>query len=155
MNPLTQAILLSALPISEIRGGIPLAFYYNLKWAIWILVLVNILIIPLAFLFLDYINKFLLKIGFYKRFFYHIIENTRRKTEEKIEKYGYLGLTLFVAIPLPVTGAYTGTLAAWLFGMDRKKSFLSIALGVIIASIIVFTVVSLGITTLKIFIKPI
>lgn len=113
----------------------------------------NILIIPLIFLFLDYINNILLKIKPYKLFFNHIIKSTRRKTEEKIEKYGYLGLALFVAVPLPVTGAYTGTLAAWLFGMNRRKSFLSIALGVIIASVIVMIVSSLGIKALSIFIK--
>ncbi len=147
--------LLSVLPISEVRGAIPLAFYNELGWFIIFLVLLNILTIPLIFLFLDNINTLLLKIKPYKRFFEKTVERTRRKIHKKIEKYGYLGLMLFVAIPLPFTGAYTGTLAAWFFKMNRKKSFIAIALGVIIASIIVSLVCFLGLKTLSIFTKTI
>ena len=147
--------LLSVLPISEVRGAIPLAFYNELRWFIIVLVLLNILTIPLIFLFLDNINTLLLKIKPYKRFFEKTVERTRRKIHKKIEKYGYLGLMLFVAIPLPFTGAYTGTLAAWFFKMNRKKSFIAIALGVIIASIIVSLVCFLGLKTLSIFTKTI
>ena len=56
--------------------------------------------------------------------------------KDKIEKYGYLGLILFVGIPLPGTGAWTGCLIASVLEMDRKKSFLAIMLGIIMASII-------------------
>lgn len=58
------------------------------------------------------------------------------KNKDKIEKYGYLGLILFVGIPLPGTGAWTGCLIASVLEMDRKKSFLAIMLGIIMASII-------------------
>ena len=147
--------LLSVLPISEVRGAIPLAFYNELRWFIIVLVLLNILTIPIIFLFLDNINTLLLKIKPYKKFFEKTVERTRRKIHKKIEKYGYLGLMLFVAIPLPFTGAYTGTLAAWFFKMNRKKSFIAITLGVIIASIIVSLVCFLGLKTLSIFTKTI
>ena len=58
------------------------------------------------------------------------------KNKDKIEKYGYLGLILFVGIPLPGTGAWTGCLISSVLEMDRKKSFLAIMLGIIMASII-------------------
>ncbi|MEM2121821.1 MAG: small multi-drug export protein [Candidatus Woesearchaeota archaeon] len=148
------ASLLSIIPISEIRGGIPYALYYKLPWIlILLLIFLNIIIVPVIFLFLDTINNLFLRVKPYERFFKSTVERTRKKLHKKIEKYGYLGLTIFVGIPLPFTGAYTGALGAWIFGMNRKKAFLAIALGVIIASIITTIVVVFGIKALSIFTK--
>ena len=72
-----------------------------------------------------------------------------------VERYGYLGIMLFVAIPLPITGAWTGTLGAWILGMDRRKSILAVAAGVVIAGVIVSLVVGLGIGALSIFTKSV
>jgi uncharacterized membrane protein len=85
--------------------------------------------------------------------FDRIVERSRRKVHAKVEKYGYAGLILFVAIPLPITGAYTGTLGAWILGMDRRKTVLAVFGGVIIAGIIVATVSILGIKALHFFLK--
>ena len=80
----------------------------------------------------------------------------RNKTSHLIEKYGFWGVTLFVAIPLPVTGAYTGTTAAWLFKLDFKKSMLAVLVGVMIAGVVVTTVMALGIEWLKpLFVKSV
>jgi uncharacterized membrane protein len=65
-----------------------------------------------------------------------------------VEKYGFLGLTLFVAVPLPITGAYTGTILAWLVGMDWRKAFPSVALGVMIAGGIVL-LITLGVISIR------
>lgn len=73
--------------------------------------------------------------------------------EDKIIKYGYAGITLFVAIPLPITGAYTGTLVAWLMGLDAKKTFISVLAGVVISGIIVTIISYYGIAAFSIFIK--
>lgn len=155
MNPLLWAMLLSIAPVSELRGGIPYLAYNNFSpfFAFAVCVLINFLVVPIFFFFLEFIHHRLLHIRAYKMTFDHFLEKARRKTHKKIEKYGYLGLAIFVAIPLPVTGAWTGTLAAWFFGMEKKKAFLSIALGVIIAGIIVTLVSYLGIGALRIFIK--
>jgi len=72
-----------------------------------------------------------------------LFERTRRKLNGRVEKYGYWALTLFVAIPLPVTGAWTGTLAAFVFGLPKKASFIAIFIGVCISATIV-TLVTLG-----------
>jgi len=149
------AVILSVLPISELRGGIPLAICSGASWlnAFMICAFFNMLIIVPIFFFLEYFNKYLLKIPSYKRFFERKVENARRKAKPDVDRYGYLGLAVFVGIPLPFTGAYTGTLAAWVFGMDKRKAFLAIALGVLIAGVIVTAVSGLGIESLRIFVK--
>lgn len=153
MNQLILAAILSMLPISELRGAIPVALDYTLKNNISILpiflliILLNILVIFIILFFLDYIHKHLLKVRVYERAFGSVLRKFQKKVdnlEKSFGNYGFLALTIFVAIPLPATGAWSGTLIAWLLGLDRKKSILSIALGVIIAGVIVL-LASLGI----------
>ncbi|MCP3682448.1 MAG: small multi-drug export protein [bacterium] len=149
------AILLSMLPISELRGGIPFAYYSteNIFLSFFVCVIANIIIIPIIFFFLDHIHKDFLEIPIYKKLSDFFIERARKKTEKNIKKYGFIGLTLLVAIPLPITGAYTGTLAAWFFNMRGRKAYISLALGVIIAGIIVSVVTYTGAEAFSIFIK--
>jgi len=153
MNDLLQAIILSMLPIAELRGGIPLAIYRGVHPAIALLVCViaNIIVVPIMYAFLDYLHHHFLSWRWYRRVFDHFLERARRKAHPYIEKYGYLGLAIFVAVPLPMTGAYTGALAAWFFRMDRKKAFLAIAAGVLVAGLIVTAVVLGGVKALSIF----
>lgn len=141
---LTTLILLSMLPVSELRGAIPYGVISGLNpIAVFIIAVVsNILVIPIEFFFLDYVHRHLMPIRIYKNLFGKFIERTKHKSHGHIAKYGYFGLTLFVAAPLPVTGAYTGTLAAWLFDMERKKATIALSTGVAIAGIIV-TILSL------------
>ncbi len=82
-----------------------------------------------------------------------ILERARRKIHSAVERYGYWGLMVFVAIPLPLTGAYTGAIGAWVLGMRRWKSILFIALGVAIAGVVVSLVFLLGIRPLFLFLK--
>ncbi len=142
---LIYSIILSMLPIVELRGGLPLAIIYANEHGIPILsvflliVAANILVIFLIFYFFDHIHHLLLKNKFYNKFFESYIGRVRKKTEKFEKKYstmGFLALTIFVAIPLPGTGAWTGCVISWLLGLDRKKSILGIALGVIIAGIL-------------------
>ncbi|MEM0231284.1 MAG: small multi-drug export protein [Candidatus Woesearchaeota archaeon] len=155
MNISAAAIILSMLPISEVRGGIPLAICSGSGWleAFLICTAFNILIIFPLFFFLDYLNNILLKIKWYEHFFNRQLNSARRKVQPSVKKYGWLGLILFVGIPLPFTGAYTGTLAAWALGMERKKAILSISLGVLMAGVIVTIVTLSGISWLRFFIK--
>lgn len=155
MNSLIYSVLLSLMPISELRGGIPFAIATGNSFfiAFVVCVLANILVIPVVFLFLESIHKILYPIGIYKRFFDKIDRRTRKKIQKKWQKYEYLALFLFVAVPLPITGAYTGTLAAWLLGAEKKKAFLFLSLGVVFAGIIVTLVSVLGIAGLEIFLK--
>jgi uncharacterized membrane protein len=104
-------------------------------------------------LFLETVHRFFYKIKPYRFLFDKWVHRTRKKAEKNVQKYGYWGVMLFVAIPLPVTGAYTGTLAAWLLQLEKRRSFWYLALGVVIAGIIVSIATLTGIGLLKIFIR--
>jgi len=152
------ALILSILPIAELRGGIPVALLAG--YPIWLSYIscvgVNFLVGPLVFLFLNTAHKFLYRVAIYNKLFDWFERRVRSKTSRLIEKYGFWGVTLFVAIPLPVTGAYTGTTAAWLFKLDFKKSMLAVLVGVMIAGVVVTTVMALGIEWLKpLFVKSV
>ncbi len=148
-------ILLTLAPISELRGGIPFAIGHSISpvTAFILCVSVNALVGPLVFIFLETLHKLLYRIVFYKKIFDSIVKRARKRVQDKIDRYGYAGLTIFVAIPLPVTGAYTGAIGAWVLGMDYKKSFLAIAIGVVIAGLIVTSVTYFGIQALYFFTK--
>lgn len=142
-----NVFLLSMLPISELRGSIPLGLlHYKLGvFETFLLSYIGNLIpvIPVMF-FLEKFSEFLSS-NFYifKKFFDWLFARTRRRTKV-VEKYGPVGLMLFVAIPLPYTGAWTGAVCAFLFGIKKRIAFFYISLGVFIAGIIV-TLLSLGI----------
>lgn len=150
-------VLLSLIPISELRGAIPYAYFNDIPlWLSFVIgVLANALVPLIGFLFLATLHRILDKWKPYHSFFEKTIARAREKVGEKVGKYGLLGLILFVAIPLPVTGAWTGTLGAWVLGLDRKKSCLSIIMGVVIAGIIVTTVVYTGSGIASLFTKKI
>lgn len=139
MSDFFLAFLLSLTPVGELRAGLPFALYSGVPFwlAFFICILANILVFPLVFIFLEFVHKRFLHLKHYRCAFDIFMEKVRKRSHKKIEKYGYFGLFLLVAIPLPFTGAYTGTVAAWFFGMDRVKSFIAISLGVITAGIIV------------------
>ena len=152
-----EKILLTALftllPIFELRGGIPIALANGMSYllAYTFCVGINCLIAPFLFIFFNTLHKILIKWKAYNTLFEKIVERARHKVKAKVDKYGYFGLALFVAIPLPITGAYTGALGAWILGMDKKKSIIVITIGVIIAGIIVTLAMVVGIKILKIF----
>lgn len=138
MNIWIWTILLTILPVSELRGGIAYAILNGINplSAFIVCVFFNILIIPIIFFFLDYINSFFLKIKTWNRFFTGFLNRKVKRIEEKYEVLGFFVLFLLVSIPSPGTGAYTGVLLAWFFRLERKKSFFIIALGVIAAGAI-------------------
>lgn len=150
-------ILLSLLPISELRGAIPYAYFNDIPIfaAFAISVITNAAVGPIAMIFLSTLHKWFYKIDLYKRFFDRTVARTRVKIEEKIKKYGYIGLMLFVAVPLPITGAWTGSLGAWILGLDKKKSCMYVALGVLISGLIVTAIIMSGVGLSSIFIKNI
>jgi uncharacterized membrane protein len=151
-SSLIKTIFLSISPISELRGGIPyaLANGYSIKTAFIVCVLANIAIVLFLFLFLNFLHNLFLNFVWYKKSFGFFLKRAERKSKElekKIMNIGYIALCIFVAIPLPTTGGWTGTLIAWILGLNKIKSFFAIALGVLIAGIIVL-LVSLGIFSL-------
>lgn len=148
ISPELTIIITAMLPIIELRGAIPLGInLYNLVWykVVLLALLGNLLpVLPILFL-LDKVSRLLSHIPVFKRFFDWLFNRTRKRSR-LIEEYEMLGLTLFVAIPLPVTGAWTGSVAAFLLGLKYFPSFLAILFGVLIAAVIVT-----GLSLLKIW----
>ena len=151
MLPQIKTILLAMLPINELRGTIPFAIsVLGLQpfEAFIYAVIGNMLPIFFIVWLLPIIAVFLSKRSkIFNKFFNWLFERTRKKFYKNHQKYGDLGLVIFVAIPLPMTGAWSGAVAAFLFGMSYWKSMLLNFLGVIIAGIIV-TLLSSGIFSL-------
>jgi uncharacterized membrane protein len=149
--------LLSFLPISELRGGIPFAVARGIPWY-WAYPFsagLNALVAPCCWIFLSTLHKLFLRMSWYKNLFDRFVERARLKLHAKVERWGWLGIALFVAIPLPITGAWTGTLGAWVLGLGKRKTFAAVILGVIIAGAIVTAVVILGLQTFTLFIKKV
>lgn len=137
--------LISLMPILELRGGLLAASILGLEPipAYIICIIGNLIPIPLILWFLDSVFGFMKKHHILTKF----VDFCERKGNEKkgeVEKYGFWGLVLFVGIPLPGTGAWTGCLIATLLRMDKKKAFLAAILGVLMASIIMM-IISYGI----------
>ncbi len=155
MDKLFHAIILSMLPVAELRGGIPyaVAHGFSILVAYGVCVLANMLVIPILFVFLETLHHQFYRIKLYRWLFDKWVLRTRKKAEEKVAKWGYVGVMLFVAIPLPVTGAYTGTLAAWLLRLEKRKAFPYLALGVVIAGVIVSIATATGLKAFEIFMK--
>lgn len=147
LTPEVAVFLTSMLPIIELRGALPLAIRaFSIPWpkALIICFVGNLVPVPFILLLLDPIVQFLSKIKPFQLFFTWLFKRTRHKGSKVIEKYEEIGLLAFVAIPLPMTGAWTGALIAYLFGLDFTKSFLVITLGVFIAGVIVTCLTLLG-----------
>jgi uncharacterized membrane protein len=130
----------AALPVSEVRGAIPLAIgvYGYAPWQAYLLsVLGNLLpIIPLL-LFLGPVSDYMRRFKWGDRFFSWLFARTRRKYIQDHENFGLTALAIFVAIPLPMTGAWTGCAVAFLLGFRFWPAFAAIAAGVLLAGVIV------------------
>jgi len=144
MREIALVILLTLSPISELRGGIPLGILVlklDPALVFFIAVIVNALLFFPVF--------FALKLLYHRlspRFplFTRYLEKLKERGKPKVDKYGFWGLVLFVAVPLPATGVYSATFLSWLLGMEWKKAFPPIALGAVIAGVIVL-LVTLGV----------
>lgn len=147
--PIVYTFLISMVPVIELRGAIPVGVGLGLSVpaAFLIALLGNMLPVPFIILFIRKIFEWL-KSKFPKlRSALEKLENKTKIKAEKAKKYKFFGLLLFVAIPLPGTGAWTGAFIAALLDMRIKDAVPSIALGVLIAGIII-SVLTYGVSSL-------
>ena len=137
--------IISLLPLLESRGGLLAAAILGVDfWPAYVISIAgNVLPIPFVLLFLEKVFDWLRKFKKTKKLVTKL-ENKILSKKEQIDKYGYVGLLLFVGIPIPGTGAWTGTALAALLHLNRKKSFIYIMLGVFMARIIM-SILSYGI----------
>ncbi len=146
-HPGVVVFIVSMLPIFELRGGIPLGInFYGIPWytAVPIAVAGNMIPVFPILLLLGPLSRLLSRISLFRKFFEWLFRRTRSRSAV-VERYKAIGLMLFVAIPLPVTGAWTGSVAAFLFNIRFPNAIISILFGVLIAAVIVTTLSLLGI----------
>ena len=137
----------SMIPIIELRGAIPLGAALGLPWwqSYLISIVGNFIPVPFILLFINAILRWMSKsrVKFFNKVANWLYEKAE-KNRERIEKYAFWGVAAFVAIPLPATGAWTGSLVAAVFNMKFWKSVLSAIIGILIAGVIM-TVISYGV----------
>ena len=134
-------LLVSMVPVIELRGALPIGVGMGLSpvLATIISIIGNLIPIPFLLLFVPKVFNWLRDKKLTKKFIAWL-EQKADKHSKTIEKYGYMGLVILVAIPLPGTGAWTGALVASCLNMQKKKSLAAIILGVLIAGFIVFAI---------------
>jgi uncharacterized membrane protein len=140
--------LVSCLPIFELRGALPLGI--NLLGMPWYYVLAlallgNLLPVPFLLFFFNFVAKYLRRFSFFNRILTWATDRSQRQGKA-IAKHGWTGLMLFVAVPLPGTGAWAGSLVAVILGMKFWRAFTAIVVGVIVAGAAVTALCVLGIT---------
>ncbi len=151
VSPEWTTVIISTMPIIELRGAIPVAvFVFEFPWwkALLLSIFGNMLPMPLILLFWDGITRLLQKFPLGAGIVNWIFKRTRRKGRI-IEQYEAAGLILFVGIPLPGTGGWTGALAANIFGLRFWKSLLCIFWGVLLAGLTVSFLCAMGVFALR------
>ena len=150
--PELAVFLVAMLPIAELRGAIPVGIV-GFDLPIWLVYVISVIgnLIPAFFLllYLDPVARWLRRRSkVFDNFFNWLFNRTRNRFSARAEKYGvFIALVTFVAIPLPVTGAWTGSVAAYLFGVPFKRAIAAVTIGVLIAGLIV-TVTTVGLSAL-------
>ncbi len=138
LGPELAVLFAGAVPVSELRGAIPLGVALGLSPAaafLWA-ALGNILPVAPILLLLDEVVRRSQRIEWLRRFFAWFYRRTERRSGQ-VARWGALGLLLFVAVPLPMTGAYSGCVAASIFRIPFRWAFPAITGGVVVAGIIV------------------
>jgi len=146
LSPELVVVLIAALPIVELRGAVPVGILvFNMPWwqaVLWSL-LGNIAPILLVLLLLERVVAWLSRVALFRRFFEWLFARARSKSVT-IQKYEFWGLATFVGIPIPGTGAWTGSVAAEVLGLSYWKSLSAIVVGVLMAATIVTFLSVLG-----------
>lgn len=141
VNDIIVAMLWSVSPFGEAKVGIPYGMLQgvNVYLVFVACFLANVLVFPLMIFFLDTLNRHLLKWDFYKKGAFYVARRAKVASGEKIKKYGFWGLIFFVMLPIPGTGVYAGSIASYLFKIEKKKAFYANTIGIFFSSLIVWT----------------
>ncbi len=150
--PWLAVILIAALPVAELRLAIPIAilkppygYGFDPFTAFILSIIGNMLpVIPLL-LYLEPVSNYLRRWNTWDRYFEWLFNRTHHKHSADFEKYGSIGLAVFVGVPLPATGAWTGCAAAFVFGFKFRNALIAIFAGVLMAGIVVTVLTVAGI----------
>jgi len=149
-------VVLTFLPTLELRASIPYGCLVGqVPWTIVapLCIVTNFLLAPLVWLFVHHVMGIFLKIGFIARIYDWIVKRTQRKVEPYVKRFGTIGLALFIGVPLPGSGVYSGCLGAYLLGFKFRDYMWASALGVLIAGTAVTVAVLSGAEAFHFFYK--
>ena len=140
LKDLIIAALWSISPLGEAKVGIPYGLLngVNIYLVLVVCFLANVLVFPIMMYFLNTINTYLLRWHFYKKGALFIVRRAKTGSGNQIKKYGFYGLIFFVMLPVPGTGVYAGSIATYLFKIERKKAFLANTIGIFLSSVIIW-----------------
>lgn len=142
------AVLWSISPFGEAKFGIPYALLndINIYLAFILCFVANVLVFPIMSFFLDVVNRYLFRWYHYKKAAIFVGRRAKSGAGNSVKKYGFWGLMIFVLLPVPGTGVYAGTIAGYLFGLERKKAFIANSIGIFISCVIVWvtTLLAMG-----------
>ncbi len=151
-------VLITLIPTLELRASIPFGILKaDMPWwgVVVVCVTTNIILGPLVYLFLDKVMVLLLRFGWLNRAYQRTVVRTQRRIQNSVDRYGELGVALFIGIPLPGTGSYSGALGAYLIGLGYRKFIIANVIGVLIAGTIVTAVALSGVEVFRFLIKVI
>ena len=134
------AFLWSISPFGEAKVGIPYALLrgVNIYLAFFVCFFANVLVFPIMTFFLDVVNRYFIRWYHYKKAAIFIARRAKAGAGKNVTKYGFWGLMIFVLLPIPGTGVYAGSIAAYLFRIERKKAFLANTIGIFFSCVIVW-----------------
>ena len=159
MTFISDALLIAAItfiPFLELRASIPYGILVlKMQWfpVLVIAVIANIILGPVIYFFLDKVMHIFLRIRLIGNIYQKYVEKTQVKIHGYVEKYGEAALAVFIGIPLPGSGSYTGALAAYILGFGYRRFIIANIFGVLIAGIIVAAVTMTGAGAFEFFIK--
>lgn len=156
LSALLWVILLTLTPTLELRASIPYAIIgagWSPTQAAVVGIGANILLAPLVWVFVEKMLRFFLDIQWIARIYEKVAAKSVKRLEPKVEKYGIFGLALFIGVPFPGTGVYSGCLAASLLNFKFRHYMLASMLGCVLAGVAVTLIVMSGDSALSFFIK--
>ena len=146
INEILILIGLTMIPALELRASIPYGILVlGMDWSVVFIVciLANIILGPIVYILLDKSVHLVTRIGFIGRIYDRLVERTQKRIEKYVDRYGEMGIAIFIGVPLPGSGSYSGALGAYILGLGMIKFIKANIFGVLIAGILV-TIVTLS-----------
>ena len=158
MSEVLTLIWLTLVPALELRASIPYGVFQtslSLLSIFLICAITNIILAPIVYFILEKIIPLFLPISWINKCYQKTVERAQRKVHKYVEKYGILGLAIFIGIPIPGSGVYTGALGAYLLGFKFKDFIKAAVIGVLIAATLVTLISTAGLSVFDFFIKKV
>ncbi len=158
IRELLELIAVTFLPFLELRASIPYGILkLGMSWPLVfvICVVTNIILGFIIYFLLDKLVHYVIRIRWIGRIYHRVVERTQRKIHGYVERYGEIGVALFIGVPLPGSGVYSGALGAYLIGLGYKRFMIACVVGVVLAGVAVTLITLFGSGVWSLFIKSI